>query len=69
VPNVNGKLAMKEKMINSFLILLTKATLVNQLKPPPSKIVCYEDSTQSCSPYEESNVQKGLHLPNAFSWE
>jgi len=31
---------MKEKMINSFLILLTEATLVNQLEPR-------ENSTQS----------------------
>jgi hypothetical protein len=28
---------MEEKMINSFIILLTKATSINQLKPPPSK--------------------------------
>jgi hypothetical protein len=41
---------MKEKMINSFLILLTEATPVNQLEPLPSKIVHCEDSTQSRCP-------------------
>jgi len=69
VPDVNGILTMKEKMINSLLILLTKATPVNQLKTPPSKIVHREDSTPSRNPEEESNARRGLHLPNAFPGE
>jgi hypothetical protein len=47
VLDIHRKLTMEEKMINSFLILLTKATSINQLKPPPSKIVHHEASTQS----------------------
>jgi len=50
VPDINRKLTMEEKMINNFLILLTKVTSINQLKPLPSKIVHREDSTQSCGP-------------------
>jgi hypothetical protein len=33
-------------MINSFLILLTKATPI-KLEPPPFEIIHHEDSTQS----------------------
>jgi hypothetical protein len=65
VPDINRKLTMEEK-INSFLILLTKATSITQPKPPPSKIVHLEDSTQRCGPQEESNARRALHLPNAF---
>jgi hypothetical protein len=50
VTYINGKLTMEEKMINRFIILLTKATSINHLKPSPSKIVYYENSTQSCGP-------------------
>jgi len=32
VPDIHKKLTMEEKIINSFLILLTKATSINQLK-------------------------------------
>jgi hypothetical protein len=33
VPDIYRELTMEEKMINNFLILLTKATSINQLKP------------------------------------
>jgi hypothetical protein len=33
VSNIHRKLTMEEKMINSFLIFLTNATSINQLKP------------------------------------
>jgi hypothetical protein len=67
VPDVSGILpTMDEKIIKSFLILFKEATPINYVEPPPFKVIHCEDSTRSSCPLEDSNVRRGLHLPNTF---
>jgi hypothetical protein len=48
------------------LILFAFVTLIYKSKILPSKIINPKDSTQSCYPSEESDMGRGLDLPNAF---
>ncbi len=73
MPDINGKLTIEEKMINSFLILLTEATPVNQLEPPPClmrlyivriipKAVAYKKKAMRGWPFPSSKcISKGMN--------